>query len=295
MEESVKSGGHIKLHHLTDFHLGAPDVDEQALKDRIALIEGDPQARWTFGGDGGDLIRFNDRRYKPDELHPRYRNTTDIRYATMEHLLELLGPIADKCWAYADGNHEEKMDHFYGGKFGCEVAVNLGIADKWVDYRGFVVVAFSVTKTQQHSLFIDLSHGWQAGRRTGAPQNQAELELSYTDADILLRGHSHASWAQPFETWTMSYKHNPKLRQRYVINGGTWRTGYKNPPPVNPKRLSEAEGSLWSERKGYRISAVGGPVLIIRVFTDGGGTNRRPGGFVMTAIEGEIDAETLGL
>lgn len=79
----------IRLHHICDTHLGAPDVDEKALKERVALIEGDPNARWTFGGDGGDLIKFSDRRYQPDELHHRYRQATDMRYATMEHLLEV--------------------------------------------------------------------------------------------------------------------------------------------------------------------------------------------------------------
>lgn len=285
----------IRLHHICDTHLGAPDVDEKALKERVALIEGDPNARWTFGGDGGDLIKFSDRRYQPDELHHRYRQATDMRYATMEHLLEVFTPIKDKCWGLCDGNHERKFDEVNGGKFGCELACNLGVPDRWVDYRGFISVNLHLTKTQRLPMLIDLQHGWQAGRRTGAPQNQAELELGFTEADIVLRGHSHAPFAHPFVTLGVSSGMRARVRRRtrYVVNGGCWRLGYRdNLPPVNGDRLSEVEGSLWAERKGYRPSPIGGPVLVIRpqVASPNG-----PAMLEMAAVENLIDAETLGL
>lgn len=297
--EHVKSGGHLKLWHLTDLHVGAPDFAEKELRYAVSLIEQDPCARWTFGGDGGDLIRHTDRRYKPDELHHRYRNAIDIRYATAEHLLELFDPIRLKCLAWADGNHEEVFDKMYGGKFGCEMATNLGIADRWVDYRGFVKVQVQITKTQRLPLFIDIQHGWQAGRRPGAAHNQLELEMGYTDADVLLRGHSHAPLAHPMQTWTMTNGSSAYQRQRYLINGGSWRRGYTRPKAVNPNRLSEVEGSLWSERKGFRVGDVGGPVLRIGVRAQSG-RNRpldpvMPAHFEMTAYEGTINEEVLGL
>lgn len=285
----------INLHHVCDTHLGAPDVDEKALKERVALIESDPQARWTFGGDGGDLIRFSDRRYQPDELHWRYRQATDMRYATMEHLLEIFSPIKDKCWGLCDGNHERKLDEVNGGKFGCELACNLGIPDRWVDYRGFINVEIQLTKTQRLPLLIDLQHGWQAGRRSGAPQNQAELELGFTEADIVLRGHSHSPFAQPFVTLGVSSGKRARVRRRtrYVVNGGSWRLGYRdNLKPVNGDRLSEVEGSLWAERKGYRPSPIGGPVLVIRPQV---ARDNEPAVLEMAAVENLIDAETLGL
>jgi len=285
----------INLHHLTDLHVGAPDFAEREFKQRVELIRADPNGRWTFGGDGGDLIRFSDRRYKPDELHWRYRQATDMRYATMDHLLELLAPIKDRCWGLCDGNHEEKYDTHYGGKFGCELACNLGVPDKWVDYRGFISVTCQLTKTQRLPLLIDLQHGWQAGRRTGAPVNQAELELGFTEADIVLRGHSHSPFAQPFVTLGVSSgnKASVRRRTRYVVNGGAWRLGYRDGlKPVDGDRLSEVEGSLWAERKGYRPSPVGGPVLIIRPQL---GKRDEPAMLEMAAVENLVDAETLGL
>ena len=285
----------IRLHHICDTHLGAPDVDERALRERVELIRKDPNARWTFGGDGGDLIKFSDRRYQPDELHHRYRQATDIRYATMEHMLEVFSPIKEKCWGLCDGNHERKYDELNGGKFGCELACNLGIPDRWVDYRGFIHVQFALTKTQRLPVLLDLQHGWQAGRRPGGPHNQAELELGFTEADIVLRGHSHTPLAHAFVTLGVSSGKAQKVRRRtrYVVNGGTWRLGYRDGlRPVNGDRLSEVEGSLWSERKGFRPAPIGGPVLIIKLL---GAGPSGPAMLEMAAVENLIDEETLGI
>jgi hypothetical protein len=306
LEEKLPNRGVIRLHHLTDLHLGAPDVDEHGLRERVGLIAQDPQARWTMGGDGGDLIRHNDRRYQPTELHPRYRQATDIRLATREHLAELLDPIKGKCWGWADGNHERAMDEHFGGKFGVEVCCDLNVESRYVGYRGLVHVAVTLSASSRMALLLDLQHGWQAGRLKGAPMVQAERELGMTEADVVLRGHNHSPAAHVFATLGVSghgrdgERHIVK-RLRTVVNGGTWRTGYRaDLAPVNRNRISEVEGDLWQETKGYRAEPVGGPVLILR-FDKGAGVNgrgdgaRRPASIEHTIIEGTVTAETLGL
>jgi hypothetical protein len=236
------------------------------------MISEDGQARWTMGGDGGDLIRHNDRRYSPTELHHRYRQATDIRLATREHLAELFEPIKDKCWAWADGNHERKMDEVFGGKFGVEVCCDLGIESRYVGYRGMVHVSFQLTKTQKAGQLIDIQHGWQTGRLKGAFLVQMERELGMTEADIVLRGHNHQPNGHVFATLGVNQDRTRAVkRPRSVVNGGAWRTGYRDDlAPVNANRLSEVEGDLWGETKGYRAEPVGGPVLVIR-FREGTG------------------------
>lgn len=301
LHEEVQHRGWINLHHLTDFHAGAPDFAEEELKERIALIADDPDARWTFGGDGGDLIRHNDRRYTPTELHWRYRQATDITLATQQHLVELLKPIADKCWAYADGNHERKVDEHYGGHFGPEVCTRLGIEKLFVDYRGMVRVNFKIKPRGAHlSQIIDIQHGWQAGRGKGAFHGQAEKELGFTDGDIILRGHSHRPDKAQFVVPTLNHSGQMVVRPRTVINGGSWRRNYRTGlAPVTSDTLHETERSMWGESKGFRIEPVGGPVLRIK-FDEGNG---RSGGrqrlwscnVTHTVFTGDIDAVTLGL
>ncbi len=220
-----------------------------------------------MGGDGGDLIRFNDRRYNPTELHPRYRQAVDVRLATLEHLEELFQPIVHKCWGWADGNHERKMDIVSGGIFGVELCTNLGIPDKWIGYRGFISVSFGVTKTQKMGCLIDMQHGWQGGRSKGAFVNQAEKELSMTEADVVLRGHDHKPDGVPFVTLGLGRTRSTVVRRtRSVINGGSWTWGYRDDlKRVDPNALSETEGDLWSERKGFRAQPIGGPVLELSI------------------------------
>lgn len=257
----------FRLHHLTDTHLGAPDFDETRFRARVQAIADDPQARWTFGGDCGDLIKHNDRRYSPTELEMRYRMATDVRLATEEHALELFRPITGKCWGWCDGNHERKFDEVFGGKFGLEVCTQLGIQDRWVGYRGFVNVACRPTKTQKVALLIDLQHGWQVGRLKGAFLVQAERELGMTSADVVLRGHNHQPNGHVFVTLAVDQQVKGVMRKfRTVVNGGTWRKGYRDDlAPIDPDRLSEAEGDLWGETKGFRAEPIGGPILELDV------------------------------
>lgn len=304
IREKAPSSGVIRLHHLTDLHTGAPDFEEESFIERRAMIEADPNARWTMGGDAGDLIQHRDRRYSPTELHPRYRLATDIRQASKEHVVELFKPIADKCIGWADGNHERVMDNYYGGKFGVEVCCALGVEDKYVGYRGFVHMIVNLTKTQATSVLFDLQHGWQAGRLKGAPHVQAEREFSLTDADVLLRGHNHQPAAHTFVTLgvTTSGHGGGQVTRRYrtMLNGGCWRTGYRaDLQPIDSAKISEVEGDLWHETKGFRAEPLGGPVLLMHFYANTGNGTRsvrsKPLSVEHTVIEGLVNEKTLGL
>lgn len=294
----------FRLHHLTDLHVGAPDFDEQAFLERRKLIERDPNARWIMGGDAGDLITHHDRRYAITSLDPRYRNATDVRHATREHLVELFDPIKEKCWGWADGNHEHELDKHHGGHFGVEVCCDLGIEDRFVGYRGFVDVTFAVTSTMRLQLLVDVQHGWQVGRLKGAVHVQAEREIGITEADIVVRGHNHQPAAHPFITLGVAKGRGGVRvvrRDRTLVNGGTWRRGYRdNLERVDRRKLSEFEGDLWHETKGFRAEPIGGPVLLLAA--DAGRSEDRERGIqyvharlAHTIVEHNVTAETLGL
>jgi hypothetical protein len=243
VQEKIPHKGLLRFHHITDLHVGAPDFDEKGFLERRKLIEKDPLARWTMGGDGGDLIRHNDPRYEVSSLHKRYRTATDIKYAAREHLAELFEPIKDKCWAWADGNHENKLNKFYGGNFGVEVCCDLGLEDKYVGYRGFVAVTVTIgRRLSVMPMLIDIQHGWQTGRLKGGFLVQAERELGITEADLVVRGHNHQPAAHSFITLGVSGGGRGRVvqRMRTVINGGCWRTGYRSDlKAVNRNKLSE--------------------------------------------------------
>lgn len=300
LKEAVPRGGRINFHHLTDLHVGAPDLAEQELRDRIELIRRDPCARWGMGGDSGELINHNDPRYEPSSIHPRYRQATDLRGATKEHLVELFEPITGKCWYWADGNHERTVDKWFGGHFGVETCCELGIEARYVDYRGLVRIVLEAAGGARLGLLIDVQHGWQTGRLKGAPHVQAERELGMTDADIVVRGHNHSPMAHQFQTLGATHPGRTGRariveRTRTVINGGCWRKGYIVHEPINPRKISETEKASWAETKGYRVEALGGPVVVLRpdygqgrkIETDRVGLrDGRPASIAHTVIEG---------
>lgn len=300
VDERVPNKSHLHLHHITDTHCGHANFDEDALRERVELIRVDPNARWTFGGDHGELVRFNDRRYEPSLLAPRYRQATDLKLATREHFVELFEPIKDKCWGLCDGNHETAVDKYMGGHALLEACCDLGLEGKWVDYRGLIHARVFLTKTMQVGVIVDLSHGWQGGRLKGAPQVQMERELGFTDADVILRGHNHQPSAHTWQTLGINHAIDRIVpRFRTAINGGSWVRSYlDNPKPVDRERLSEVERAGWAERKGFRPEPVGGPVLRI-TFDYGYPRNQNGTGRALTVthttFEGHIDAGVLGI
>jgi predicted phosphodiesterase len=261
------------LYHVTDTHLGAADTDEDAVRATVELINKDPKARWTFGGDLGDLIGPHDRRWHPHQLPDRYREAMfepgGLVEETIQHGIEVFEPIKDKCLAWIGGNHERSARKYMGDReIGLEVCRELGMPRKYLGYGGFIRWDWKFPSGTQ-SLVIDMHHGWQGGRRPGAKVNQAELEFSYSDADIILRGHSHDRGAQVFESVRAGVT-NLIPWQRAYLNGGTYKLGMFD--STGKERVDDT----WEETRGFRRkwgTLIGPPVLVIR-----GERNKTSGG-----------------
>jgi hypothetical protein len=113
----------------------------------------------------------------------------------------------------------------------------------------------------EHITVFDLHHGWQGGRTAGAKVNQLEKHLGESDADVVLRGHSHERLAHVF----------PSLRimptqvrdwERVVAHCGSYKLGR-----VDTSRGEETHDT-WEARKGFRrkTQAVMGPPIIEMTF-----------------------------
>ena len=110
----------------------------------------------------------------------------------------ILAPIADKCIAYADGNHESSFNKHYYTNLGCRIMQVAGIpGDLYVPWASLTRLAFEDSANHRGALRIFASHGWQAGRLDGAKVNEARRLMAYVDADIYLQGHSHSRWVIP--------------------------------------------------------------------------------------------------
>ncbi len=263
--EKFNSGDTFNYWPISDTHIGAADCDEEILREHIAEIAADPMARWTFGGDIGDLIDHRDRRMHPGMWPQRYQDAMfaegGIPQETIEHAIELFEPIKKKCWAWLSGNHERTIRQKYDREIGSEISGRLGVA--YLGYGGFVKVTWKRVSGKaaggECNTVIDIHHGWQGGRRDGAKLNQLELTLSESDADMVMRGHSHTKLAPPPIDAFKVVGDNVRDWPRVVAHTGTYKLG----------RVEHERGEVhdtWEHTRGFRhkmSSKLGPPVIQI--------------------------------
>lgn len=271
----VRHKDYLEIVHITDTHFGSEDFAEKELRAMVDRIAEDGNSFWTYGGDGPELIRTTDPRFRQGMLPPRYAQSSDIRYTAMEHMLEVFTPIKDKLIGAVEGNHEGAYDKHSGGLFLAEFLANLGVPRAYGGAWAYIDCRVKVKPRNTALNFaIDLHHGWQGGRSDGAFHNEAIKQMARTDAQIILRGHSHnAANSKPIpRTGTNQNRRKLVRRPHIVVNGGCWRYGGTQNGPVNPERLSETKVPTYTEMRGYEAGFVGGPIL--RLWFDQG---RAPG------------------
>jgi hypothetical protein len=260
------------LHHLTDTHIDDSDHAEKELAERIAEIKADPKALWIGGGDYASLILPNDPRFQTPMLESVHR----LPDVYLERCEQLFGPIRDKCVGIGIGNHETTIGKYYHRGVGAELAMRLGIPQKYLGVRGWSVLKF---KWGTHALTLMLYqfHGWSAGRLKGRKALQAERDVGAWRADVLLLGHDHQPYNDVFYSQECyGTKSGYKLRNRpvAVVNGGAWTYGQRPPASAGTKiarKASEWPNEPWSEGRNFRPQPPVSPVVLMHLDLTGSG------------------------
>lgn len=263
INETFAPGETFRIWPISDTHLGSNDVDEEMLREHVEQINQDPNARVIFLGDVGDLIDWRDKRFQAGMWQERYLDAMHaeggIPSETVAHALEIFQPIRKKIWCWLSGNHEYTVRSKYDREIGSEIAGALGV--EYLGYGGFLRVQWkrksSKANGAEHVTVFDLHHGWQGGRTSGAKVNQLEKHLGESDADMVLRGHSHDRLAHIFPSLRIMPT-NVREWERVVAHCGTYKLGR-----VDTQRGQETHDT-WEARKGFRrkTSAVIGPPII---------------------------------
>jgi UDP-2,3-diacylglucosamine pyrophosphatase LpxH len=263
VNETYAYGETYRIWPISDTHIGSADVDEDLLKEHVEEIRQDKNARVIFLGDVGDLIDWRDKRFQAGMWPERYMDAMHaeggIPSETVAHAVEIFAPIRDKIWCWLSGNHEFTIRSKMDREIGSEIAAQLGV--EYLGYGGYLRVqwkrASSGAKGAEHVTVFDLHHGWQGGRTTGAKVNQLEKHLGESDADVVLRGHSHDRLAHIFPSLRIT---PTRIRdwERVVAHCGSYKLGR-----VDTQRSQEAHDT-WEARKGFRrkTSSVMGPPII---------------------------------
>jgi UDP-2,3-diacylglucosamine pyrophosphatase LpxH len=278
-----ENAGEIVLIPTGDWHLGATDAAEEKLREDVKAWAEIPNARLLLMGDLMELIDYRDKRFFPQGLPQRYADALlnsdgGIPSESVQHALEVLDPWigSGRIWGIVTGNHERKLEVTQSRNLTAEVAKEANISHRQLGYGGYVHVSFRVRgqkKSTIGSLVIHAHHGWQTAGRAGSGNllNGMERELGYSNADIILRGHSHAPRVAQVVPSLRVERSNIVEWPRVVASTGTYKRGSV------VKQAGSPAIDTYESFKGFRgrlDGSLGPPIITIRARNRSGSSTR---------------------
>ena len=246
-----------------DLHLAAAACDEARLRAVAKSIKKDKRCYWIGMGDYCDWINTQDRRWAPDVVADwvEVLDLVDLGTAQRERFMDIMSPIADRCLALVEGNHEitikrkTERDVFSEIVAGMKGAGGFKSTDKLgVGVYGWLQLFFYRDKERRHTTMfnINLHHGFVGGKLAGAKALNMQRWLWTHNADICLWGHSHNTGIQPEAVEEIDRAGNVKIKTRRGAFAGTF-LGTCNEGPAT-----------YSEEKGYFPIPSGGVLIELR-------------------------------
>jgi len=202
----VDGGEGIRIHGLTDVHVGAVEHDFKKFKEAIDIIEKDDDARW-FGN--GDLLEL---------IPPHYKiNQRGQDIPPEEQYLEfsrLVAPIKDKCLFIRGGNHDYIRSFNILDFDVCKVlAKEIGVPY----YR---MPGYTRINVGGSSYNLVSGHGKSGGKN-------GDLELDkmaavYSQGDVFFLGHNHQLYVKPMDSLIIGDDNTEEMKRRWYIRGGSF-------------------------------------------------------------------------
>jgi len=234
----------IRLHYLTDLHVGALSCDEARLRAKISEIQNDPAAYWIGGGDYIDAIcRIGDKRHNEQALAPWLWGKNYVMQTQAEYVVEMLRPIAGKCLGMVRGNHERAAQKYYDmdayGDIVKGVAAEQGIDpfELKLGVQGFVVLKFRRKYGKDKNKYggtrkitVYCHHGWGGGRLPSGHAMALHRILGETQCDLALVGHRHQQQAISHATkGAASHLGGGKFKFKQAAFCGSYLNAWINP------------------------------------------------------------------
>jgi predicted phosphodiesterase len=244
------------LYPIGDVHLGSANCDKTLFDQTIKAIRNDTNARWIGMGDMVESIAPNDKRWDAGGVDGAIVNLASqsrIGDVYVEKLSDKLKPIADKCIAYGDGNHERTFNAHYYTNLSVRVLDAIGRSDCYTEWACLTRIAFEGPNEERTALKVFHQHGWQGGRMDGAKVNESRRLMAYVDADIYLTGHSHSKFIVPNTRLGVNPSWTKVVAQTaYVCHTGSYL------------RTLQQDHVGYAERAGYPPTTLGGVRFVLR-------------------------------
>ena len=195
----------LRIHGLTDVHVGANEFDSRKFNEAVKVIEADDDARW-FGN--GDLLELIPPHYKisqrSQEIPP------DEQYL---EFVRLVKPIADKCLFIRGGNHDFLRSFNILDFDVCKVLAEA------LNVPYFRMPGYSKITIGKSSWNLVSGHG-----KSGAKNGDLELNnmaAVYSEGDVFFLGHNHQLYVKPMDSLVIK-DDEESLRRRWYVRGGSF-------------------------------------------------------------------------
>jgi hypothetical protein len=245
-----------------DVHFGAQDFPQQQFVEHLQW--GMDRGAYFLGM--GDYLEFApDSQRKPfTQLRDstRLKVDMDVR-AEAERFCELISFTAgswiglihgNHTWTFMDGTCVEQL---ICGRLGC-------------DYLGTMTMLRLVPEQAlahhpEADTIVVAHHGMGGGQTIGGHLNQPEKMMKFTQADVILMGHSHAKLVGSIDKIMVTPDGKYSHRTTLVARTGAFLKAYAGhePLPLDAPAY-ESEGS-YVEQKGLMPSSMGGICIGIGV------------------------------
>lgn len=244
----------IKLIPIGDTHLGAAACNEDRLKYTVEQIKNNDNYYWIGLGDYLDCINRSDPRFDPVALADwlTIADLVDLGKAQRDYFLDIISPVAHKCLALIEGNHEEKFTKFYERAVYFEIATAIKEMGEHppehnlaLGYNGYLILSFYRDKKKKGGashIKVNLHHGFGGGRLAGGRALNMQRWLWTHDCDLCLMGHNHHSEVIPV-AWERVIT-SRKMRVETTNRLGAYTGSYL-------KYYIEDGESTYGEKKGY--------------------------------------------
>lgn len=204
---SVSYDETVRIHGLTDIHVGAVEHDYGKFNEAIRAIEKDDNARWFANGDLLELI-------PPGYKSISQRGQSIPPEEQYIEFVKLVEPIKDKCIFIRGGNHDYLRSFNVLDFDVCKVmAKELGIPY-------FRLPGYSRISVNGKDWYLVSGHG-----KSGAKNGDLELDkiaAVYPWGDVFYLGHNHQLYAKPMDSIVVDDCDEETLRRRWYIRGGSF-------------------------------------------------------------------------
>ena len=203
---SEKFDDTVRIHGLTDIHVGAVEHDTIKFDEAIKKIEEDDNARWFANGDILELIPPN---YK---INQRGQNIPpEDQY--ME-FIKRVEPIQNKCLFIRGGNHDYLRSFNILDFDVCKVMA------KELNVPYYRLPGYAKIKVNGKEWYLVSGHG-----KSGAKNGDLELDKMatvYPWGDVFFLGHNHQLYAKPMDSIVVDDNDEETLHRRWYIRGGSF-------------------------------------------------------------------------